>query len=73
MYETTDGKFKLTAAGLDQSTIEVSSEMFNQKRIDWGTRTFKFATDDGYYELQAKGLDAKILSIIQASTMKEQY
>lgn len=73
MYETTDGKFKLTAAGLDQSTIEVSSDLFNHKRIDWGTRKFKFATDDGYYELQAKGLDAKILSIIQASNMKEQY
>lgn len=50
MYETTDGQFKLTAAGLNQKTIEVSKELFNVKHLNYGSRLHKWVDENGYHE-----------------------
>lgn len=73
MYETIDGEFKLTAAGLDQSTIDVSKDLFNSNHISYGKRLFKFITEDSYYEEWKGGIDSILLTTLALAKMKEQY
>lgn len=69
MYETTDGEFKLTAAGLNQSTIAVDKSLFDKRKLDYGQRLYKWVDDDGYHE-EWKGT---LESVIQSTCINEQY
>lgn len=73
MYETKDGEFKLVAAGLNQDTIDVNAEMFEKEKIDWGSRIFKYVTENSYYERVSSGDEMKILTICALSDLDEQY
>lgn len=72
MYTTTDDKFHLTAAGLDQSTIKVDESLYN-KPIPFGGRTFKWIDEDGYHEEFRKGIDAAVTTIEVSKKLKPQY
>ena len=73
MYETTDGDFKLTAAGLDQTTIKVSKDLFEKKKIDYGSRLIRFVGEDNYYEKRIGGEELLLLSLAQLEKIPEQY
>lgn len=73
MYETTEGEFKLTAAGLDQTTIKVSKELFEKKKIDYGSRLIKFVGEDNYYEKRIGGEELLLISLAQLEKIPEQY
>ena len=73
MYETMDGKFKLTAAGLNQNTITVSKDLFDKPKLDYGGRLFKFVEEDNYYEKMVYGEELLLLSVMQAKKLPEQY
>lgn len=73
MYETKNGEFKLTAAGLDQKTINIDKSLFEKEKLDYGSRTFKFVKDGTYYEKTLSGEDMILMSICEASMVKDQY
>lgn len=73
MYETIDGEFKLTAAGLDQKTITVNKDLFEKEKLDYGSRTFKFVTNDSYYEKTLSGEDMIVMTICKSNLLDEQY
>ena len=72
MYTTTDNKFHLTCAGLDQSTIKVDESLYT-KPIKFGSRLFKYIDEDGYHEERRGGLDMIATTIVQANHAKKQY
>lgn len=73
MYETEEGEFKLTAAGLNQKTITVDKSLFDKPKLDYGGRLFKFVGEDNYYEKMVYGEEMILLSIMQAKGIPEQY
>ena len=72
MYTTTDNQFHLTAAGLDQSTIDVDESLYN-KPIPFGSRLYKYITEDGYYEERKGGLESALTTIELTKQIKKQY
>lgn len=72
MYTTTDNKFHLTCAGLDQSTVKVDESLYTEP-IKFGSRLFKYIDEDGYHEKRRGGLDMIATTIVQAKHAKKQY
>lgn len=72
MYTTTDGEFHLTAAGLNQDTIKVTEDLYDNP-LTYGSRLYKYITEDGYYEEWSRGINNLVLSTYQASLINPQY
>lgn len=73
MYKTKKGEFKLVAAGLNQQTITVNENLFNQKKLDYGSRLFKVITDNSYYEEWKHGDDLFIYQMMELAQLPTQY
>ena len=72
MYTTKSGEFKLVAAGLDQSTIKVDESLYT-KKLNYGSRLFKYIDEEGYHEVRKGGMEAMLYTIMEAAQAKKQY
>ena len=73
MYTTDDDEFHLTAAGLDQSSIQVDESLYDRRTLPVGSRTFRHVSDGDYYEDNRKGIANVITTTKIAKTCKPQY
>ena len=73
MYTTDDDKFHLTAAGLDQSSIQVDESLYDRRTLPVGSRTFRHVSDGDYYEDNRKGIANVITTTKIAKNCKSQY